>query len=148
MDSVSQEDFREDQIAKQVLDASIKIHKIFGPGLLESIYEACLCIELKNRNISFVRQKPFPVYYEGQKLETEFRLDLLIDNRVIVELKSVEKTLPLHEAQIMSYMKLCNKRLGLLINFNVPLLKDGFKRIVLRNNLGDLGVLAVNKKEE
>ncbi len=145
MDSITQEDFREDQLAKQVIDASLKVHKLMGPGLLEGIYEACLCRELSNRSIEYERQKSFPLFYEDEKLEYDLRVDFLVGGRVIIELKSVEKLLPVHEAQILTYMKLSGKRLGLLINFNMPLLKQGIKRVVLRNNLGDLGDLAVNE---
>ncbi len=120
-------------LSKQVLDASITVHKAMEPGLLESIYEACLCKELKNRGIKFRQQVMLPLYYKGEKLEMEFRIDLLVDDLNIIEIKAVDMLLPVHTAQVLAYLKLADKKLGLLINFNTFVLKDGFKRIV--NNL-------------
>lgn len=114
-----------------VVDASIHVHMALGPGLLESVYEACLCHELSKRRISFCRQLDLPVVYEGIRLETGLRIDLLVADCVVVELKVVEKLLPLHEAQLLTYMKLAEKRVGFLFNFNVPLMKQGIKRMVL-----------------
>ncbi len=131
-DSITQEDFREDNVAKAIVDSAFAVHKYFGPGLLESVYEAALNAELSKRGIETIRQKSFPIIYDGIELDQKFRLDLLVEDRVIVELKTVDKILPIHEAQILSYLRLTKKRLGLIINFNVPLLKDGIKRVVLR----------------
>ena len=121
----------ENEIAKEVVDAAYKVHVTLGPGLLESVYEICLCHELATQNVPFERQLNLPVVYEGIRLDAGLRLDLLVADVVIVELKAVERMSPLHEAQLLTYLKLSGKRLGLLINFNAPVLKDGFKRIVL-----------------
>lgn len=121
----------ENEIATIVFQCGIKIHKAFGPGLLEKIYEECLCIELEKQGIKFVQQQLIPIYYNGKQLQTYFQADLIIDNKVLVEIKSVNELSPVHHAQILTYLKLTNPKLGLLINFNVPLFKNGFKRIVL-----------------
>ncbi len=113
------------------MDAAFKVHRALGPGLLESVYEICLCHELASQNVPFQRQLSLPVVYEGIRLDAGLRLDLLVADVVIVEVKSVEKISPLHEAQLLTYLKLSGKRLGLLINFNAPVLKDGFRRLVL-----------------
>lgn len=108
----------------------MEVHRHFGPGLLESAYEECLCWELKERGIAFDRQVELPVTYKGQRLECGYRMDIVVDGRVLLELKSVAKLLPIHEAQTITYLKLSGIKVGLLINFNVPLLKDGIKRMV------------------
>ena len=131
-DSVSLDDFREDQAAKHVVDAALLVHKELGPGLIESIYEECLCRALTKRNISYQRQASFPVIFMGDVIDQSLRLDLVVDDCLVVELKSVERLIPLHEAQLLTYLKMSQKRLGLLLNFNVPLLKEGIKRIVKR----------------
>ncbi|MBU0474911.1 MAG: GxxExxY protein [Bacteroidetes bacterium] len=118
------------RLSKELLDAAIEVHREMGPGLLESVYEACLIEELKLRNIATTSQVELPLVYKGKKLSKEFRLDLLVEQEIVVELKTANQILPLHEAQIISYLKLADKRLGFLINFNVPLLKQGFKRFV------------------
>lgn len=118
-------------IGAHVVDAALRVHRNLGPGLLEVIYETCMCYEPSKRSIAFERQKEMPISYEGVKLDAGLRIDLLVGNSVVVELKSVQQHLPLFEAQLLTYLKLTGKRLGLLINFNVPLLKDGIKRIVL-----------------
>jgi len=105
------------------------VHKTLGPGLLESIYEECLCEELESRHCKVIRQLELPLKYKGRKLSSGYRLDLIVDNEVIVELKACDKILPIHEAQLLTYLKLTEKQLGLLINFNVPILKDGIKRM-------------------
>ena len=120
-------------ISAQILDASIKVHKHLGPGLLESAYEACLAHELRKRGMKALTQVGLPVVYDDVQLDVGYRIDLLIEDTVIVELKAVEQVLPLHAAQIITYLKLSDKRLGLLINFNVLRLKDGYKRYA--NNL-------------
>lgn len=114
----------------QIIGAAIEVHRILGPGLLESAYEACLCHELTLRNIPFQRQVPLPVEYKGTKLDIGYRIDILVDQGVIVELKTVECLEPIHEAQLLTYLKLRQVWLGLLINFNVPVLKQGIKRMV------------------
>jgi GxxExxY protein len=116
--------------ATVVIDAALAVHKSLGPGLLESVYEACLIHELSLRQIPVQSQLLLPVTYREMRLEAGLKLDLLVANCVIVELKSVETLLPIHEAQLLTYLKLTNHRLGLLINFNVPLLKNGIKRLV------------------
>jgi GxxExxY protein len=119
-----------DVISKQILDASIEVHKQLGPGLLESVYEICLYKELITRNLFVQRQVILPVKYKNETLELDFRLDLLVVEEIIIELKAVEILLPVHEAQLITYLKLADKPLGFLINFNVPKLVDGFKRRV------------------
>lgn len=122
---------RHDEVAREIVDAAIKVHRTLGPGLLESVYEQCLQHELSKRGRTALRQVSVPVHYDGIAIDTGFRLDLLVDDLVIVELKAVEQMIPLYEAQLLTYMKLADKQLGLLINFNVPRLKDGLKRVVL-----------------
>jgi GxxExxY protein len=121
---------RFDEITDAVIGASIEIHRHLGPGLLESAYEECLCHELSLRKVSFERQKPLPVSYKAVKLDCGYRMDLVVADKIIVELKTVETLLPIHEAQLLTYLKLSNLPLGLLINFHVPVLKHGLKRIV------------------
>lgn len=118
------------QLSKQILDASIFVRKEMGPGLLESVYEICLAKELHIRGIKTQRQVFLPLYYRGEVLNKDFRIDLLVEDEIIIEIKASEIPLPVHHAQIISYLKLADKRLWFLINFNVPLLKNGFKRFV------------------
>jgi len=106
-------------------------HAALGPGLLESVYEVCMAHELAKNGLSVARQVPLPVVYDELKLDAGFRLDLLVENRLVIELKAVEVILPVHQAQLLTYLKLSRYRLGLLINFNVPVLKDGIRRVVL-----------------
>ncbi len=113
-----------------ILDSSIEVHRNLGPGLLESVYEICLCKELSYRGVNFQRQVLLPVNYKGEKLDADFRIDILVENEIIVELKAVEAMNPVYDAQLLTYLKLADKKLGLLINFNVPKLVDGFKRII------------------
>jgi GxxExxY protein len=115
---------------QSIIGACIEVHRHLGPGLLESAYEACVCRELSQRLIPFERQRPLPIDYKGELLDCGYRLDIVVDSRIVVELKAVEKLLPIHEAQMMTYLKLSGLRLGLLINFNVPVLKQGIKRMV------------------
>ena len=124
-------DIKIELIGKQVVDAAIVVHKEMGPGLLESVYEECLEYELSKRGLKVERQLEVPLVYQGKNLDSKLRLDLLIKNEVIVELKSVDQILDIHKAQVLTYLKLMNKRLAFLINFNVPLLKNGLKRFVL-----------------
>jgi GxxExxY protein len=119
------------QLTSKIIGAAIEVHKTIGPGLLEGIYEDCLCIELERRRIPFERQKDIAVEYKGIKLESKYRIDILVNNLVIVELKSCDALLPIHEAQLLTYLKLTGLKVGLLINFNVPILKDGIKRMKL-----------------
>jgi GxxExxY protein len=113
------------------VDSAVAVHRALGPGLIEPVYERCLCYELNERGLKFKTQLAVPVLYRGAQLDAALRLDLLVEDAVIVELKAVEKLIPLCEAQLLTYLKLANKRLGLLINFNVPRLKDGIKRLAL-----------------
>ncbi|HEV8002073.1 MAG TPA: GxxExxY protein [Planctomycetaceae bacterium] len=119
-----------EDVARQIVDGALSVHRALGPGLLESVYEVCLCHELHLRGIAFQSQLPLPVVYKGMRLETEVRIDLMVEDCVLVELKCVETMSPIFDAQLLTYLKLTGKRLGLLINFNVPLLKNGIKRIV------------------
>jgi len=118
-------------VASAVVHSAFAVHSNLGPGLLESVYEICLAHELHERGVPFERQIPLPVVYGSQRIEAGLRLDLLMAGSVIVELKAVENLLPIHKAQVLTYLKLSGHRLGLLINFNVPLIKEGIKRIVL-----------------
>lgn len=118
-----------DSIASDIVDAAFKIHKELGPGLLESAYEACLEHELVKRGFHVERQKAQPVHYDGITIDAGYRLDLLVNDSVIIELKAVEQLLPIHQAQLTTYLKLSGKTLGFLINFNVPLFKNGIRRI-------------------
>jgi GxxExxY protein len=120
-----------DPRTEEIIAAAIEVHRELGPGLLESMYEECLCRELKSRNIIFKRQVSIPITYKGDQLDCDYRIDLLVNDEVVVEIKAVEKILGVHEAQLLSYMKLLHKRIGLLINFCVPVLKDGIRRRVL-----------------
>ena len=124
---------RENVISGEIVDAAYRIHTRLGPGLLESVYEAAMAYELRKRGLRFERQKPIPVVYEGIHLEEGFRADFIVEDRVIIELKSVEKIAPVHKKQLLTYLRLTNKRLGLLINFNSDLIKNGITRLV--NNL-------------
>lgn len=117
-------------LSKQILDASVEVHKNLVSGLLESVYEVCLYKELRYKNLFVKRQVMLPVTYKTEQLDLDFRIDLLVAEEIIIELKAVDILLPVHEAQIITYLKLANKRLGFLINFNVPKLIDGFKRKV------------------
>lgn len=114
-----------------IIGAAIEVHRAVGPGLLESAYEECLCEELKIRGIPFERQKPLPVTYKGKQLDYGYRLDLVVDNAVVVELKAIEAFAPIHDAQLLTYLRLGGWQAGLLINFNVPILRDGIRRKVL-----------------
>jgi len=119
------------RITESIIGAAIEVHRALGPGLLESAYEECLCRELSLREIPFERQRPLPVEYKGTTLDCGYRLDLLVMGTVVVEIKAVESIEPIHEAQLLTYLKLGGWKLGLLINFNVPVLKDGIRRRIL-----------------
>jgi GxxExxY protein len=114
----------------EVIGAAIEVHKALGPGLLESTYEECLCIELGLRNLPYESQKDIPIKYRGVNLDCAYRLDIVVSNQLIVELKACESIQPIHEAQLLTYLKLSDIKVGLLINFNVPVLKEGIKRLV------------------
>ena len=120
-----------ESLSKNVLGAAIEVHKHLGPGLLESAYEECLAFELVQRGYKIEGQKPIPVVYKEIKLDCGYRIDILVDDVLVLELKSVDCFSPVHEAQILTYMKFAQKKIGLLINFNVTLLKNGIKRYVL-----------------
>jgi GxxExxY protein len=119
-----------DQITGQIVDAAMKVHSCLGPGLLESVYEKCLKHELMKRGLRVESQIWLPVIYDGVVIEGAYKIDLLVEGEVVVELKVVDQLLPLHKAQLLSYLKLSNKRVGLLINFNVVHLRDGIRRLV------------------
>ena len=119
------------QITEKIIGCAIEVHRNLGPGLLESAYEECLAFELNNAGLIFERQRPVPVIYKNIKLECGYRIDILVENKVVIELKTVDAFNPVHEAQILTYMKFAEKKIGLLINFNVTLLKNGLKRYIL-----------------
>ena len=119
------------ELSYEIIGAAIEVHKILGPGLLESAYERCFAYELTQKDLKFQRQYQLPINYKGILLDCEYRLDFLVEDTAIVELKSIEKMLPIHEAQLLTYLKLSKKSLGLLINFNIHCLKEGVKRLVL-----------------
>jgi GxxExxY protein len=122
---------RYEDLTREIIGAAIEVHKTVGPGLLEGVYEECLCHELKLRNLRFERQLIVPIIYKGVTLDCGYRLDLVVENTVIVELKSVDRIHPIFEAQLLTYMRLLDKPVGLLINFNVPILRTGIVRKVL-----------------
>jgi GxxExxY protein len=120
-----------ERIATLIVDAAFTVHTALGAGLLESVYEPCFCYEIQKRGLKFERQVILPIIYDGVKLDEGFRLDVLVEGQIICELKAVDELAPIHQAQLLTYLKLANKRLGFLINFNVPLLKNGIKRMAL-----------------
>ncbi|MBU4344129.1 MAG: GxxExxY protein [Desulfobacteraceae bacterium] len=120
-----------DELSNQVIGCALEVHRNLGPGLLESTYEQCLAYEMNVAGMPFKLQHPLPVEYKKIKLDCGYRIDMLVDNSIIIELKSVDKILPIHQAQLLTYMKLASISIGLLINFNVKYLKDGIKRMVL-----------------
>ncbi len=122
---------KHEELTRNIVGAAIDVHRELGPGLLESVYEECLAFELAQRGITFTRQAPLPLTYKGRSLDSNLRLDLLVQDVVVVELKSVEAVLPIHEAQLLTYLKLTGCEVGLLINFNVRVLKTGIVRRVL-----------------
>ena len=122
----------ENSLSKEIIGAAIEVHRILGPGLLESAYQKCLERELTLRDLKFEKEKQIPIEYKGIKLDCGYRLDFLVEGLVIIELKAVEKILPIHKAQVLTYLKLQNLKLGLILNFNVPMLKDGIKRLALK----------------
>jgi GxxExxY protein len=124
------ENDRLDEISHRIIGAAIEVHRHLGPGLLESAYQSCLAFELKQLGLKVEEQKPLPVVYKQVKLDCGYRLDMVVEDEIIVEIKAIEKLLPIHDAQVLSYLRLTKKRVGLLMNFHVPVLKNGLKRIV------------------
>ena len=120
-----------EDIGKQIVDAAVKVHKTLGPGLLESAYQACLAYELRKRGLQVALEVEQPVYYDSQRVDLGYRLDMLVENSVIIENKAVESLLPIHQAQLLTYLRLRQCSLGYLINWHVPLIKDGIKRMKL-----------------
>ena len=120
-----------ENLAKEIVDIAINIHKQLAPGLLESIYEKCFCFELDQRGIAFIRQKNVDIIYNGLVLADGLKIDILVEGQIVIELKAQENPHPVWEAQLLSYLKLTNKRLGFLVNFHVPLMKNGIKRFIL-----------------
>ena len=123
--------YHEQELTEQIIGAAIEVHRTLGPGLLESVYQACLAHELTERGIAFVQEKAIPVVYKDHQVDCGFRLDFLVADKVVVELKAQDSLQPVHEAQLLTYLKLTGCKVGLLINFNAPLLKDGIVRRVL-----------------
>jgi GxxExxY protein len=130
MSAAMDEKDRLDRITREIIGAAITVHRALGPGLLESAYETCLAFEVRQRGLEVVEQKPLPIVYRAVKLDCGYRLDLLVESRVIVEVKAVESLLPIHQAQLLSYLRLTGLRTGLLLNFNVQVLKQGIRRVV------------------
>jgi GxxExxY protein len=126
---------RLNRMTESIIGAAIEVHRALGPGLLESAYEACLTFELVQRGLKVEQQKPLPVVYREVKLDCGYRLDLLVEEAVIVEVKAVDRLMPIHQAQLLSYLRLAGFKVGLLLNFNVKVLKDGIRRVV--NNFPD-----------
>ncbi len=123
--------YHEKELTGQIIGAAIEVHRELGPGLLESVYQTCLARELALRKVPYEQEKSLPVEYKGMLLDCGYRLDFVVANKVIVELKAVDKVHPVHQAQLLTYLKLTGCKVGLLINFNVPILKNGIKRLVL-----------------
>ncbi len=122
---------RVNTLTGEIIGAAIEVHRALGPGLLESAYEECLCHELTLRGVAFQRQVPLPLAYKGTQLDCGYRLDLLVEDTVVVEVKAVQEVLPLHEAQLLTYLRLGGWKVGLLLNFNVPVLRRGIRRLIL-----------------
>jgi GxxExxY protein len=129
------------EISGEIIAAALKVHSAIGPGVLESVYQTCLLHELQQRGLNVASQVVLPVHYDNLKLDSGYRIDLLVENRIIVELKCVETLMPIHKAQLLTYLRLANKPLGLLLNFNVVHLRDGIKR-VLNNKYYQIGAAA------
>lgn len=121
----------QDPLTYEIIGGAIEVHKALGPGLLESVYEECLAIELEDRGLGVQRQVPVPVSFKGRQIDLAYRMDMLVNDLVVLELKAIEKLMPVHEVQLMTYMRLANKKTGLLINFHTPYLRDSIVRRVL-----------------
>ena len=124
--------YQHQTLTREIIGAAIEVHKTLGPGLLESTYRSCLALELCDRHLRCEQERVIPLIYKGRKIDCGFRLDFLVEDTVVLELKSIESILPVHEAQLLTYLRLSNKHIGLLINFNVTRLKDGIHRSVLK----------------
>ena len=120
-----------DALTDRIIGFAIEVHRRLGPGLLESAYEECLCYELRENEIAFKRQVPLPVVYKSVRLDCGYRIDVVVEDRLILELKAIERLMPIHEAQVLTYMRLSGMPTGLLLNFNTPVLKDGIRRLML-----------------
>ena len=131
---------RLDQITRRIIGAAIEVHKTLGPGLLESAYQACLAFELRERGLQVQEQEPLPIKYKNVRLDCGYRMDVVVENSIVVEIKAIEQLAPIHQAQLLSYLRLSGKRVGLLINFHARGLKQGVKRIV--NEFPDSAVSA------
>ncbi len=123
--------YENDPLTKKIIGFAIGVHRHLGPGLLESAYEECLCYEIEQGGLSFRRQVALPIVYKAVRLDCGYRMDIVVQDQVIVELKTIERLLPIHEAQMLTYLKLSGIRIGLLLNFNTPVLKDGIRRMLL-----------------
>ncbi len=126
--SFTEKDFNE--LTSRVISAAIEVHRELGPGLLESVYEHCMAKELKVNGLKFKQQVQLPVHYKGEVLDKDFFVDMIVEDKLLLELKAIEAIAPIHEAQLLSYLRIANRKLGLLINFNVVLLKDGIRRVI------------------
>ena len=124
-------EYPESELTNRIILAAIEVHRHLGPGLLESAYETCLCRELSLQGVNFICQVPLAIKYKGDSINCGYRMDLVVEDKVILELKAVEKILPIHEAQLLTYLKLAHKKVGLILNFHCCLMKDGIKRMVL-----------------
>jgi GxxExxY protein len=120
-----------DQLTERVIGLAIEVHRALGPGLLESAYEECLCSELREHGLSFERQRPLPVIYKSVRLDCGYRMDVVVESRLVLELKTIERLLPVHSAQLLTYLRLSGIKTGLILNFHAPVLRDGIKRMVL-----------------
>ncbi len=133
--------YQHEEITREIILGAIQVHKKLGPGLLESAYKTCLVLELHDRGLPCKQELIVPIVYNNHRIDCGFRIDLLVDEKVIVELKAIEQILPLHEAQVLTYLRLLRKQVGLLINFNVPILKRGIRRCVLNAHEEELNSL-------
>lgn len=127
---VQNQEFPEKELTEKIIGAAIEVHRILGPGLLESVYQVCLARELSLQNIHFEQEKPLPIIYKGVEVNGDFRMDFIVEDKIVLELKAVNDILPIHQAQLLTYLKLTGCKVGLLINFNVRVLKDGIRRAV------------------
>ncbi|HUI81469.1 MAG TPA: GxxExxY protein [Bryobacteraceae bacterium] len=130
-----------DRLTEQIIGAAIEVHRNTGPGLMESVYEQCLCYELSQQLLKFERQVHLPISYKGIKLDCGYRMDLVVEDSVVIEIKTVDQLLPIHTAQLLTYLKLSNKPIGLILNFNSPILKKGMKRLVNHYREGSVALV-------
>jgi GxxExxY protein len=122
----------DDLLTREIIGLAIEVHRHLGPGLLESVYDKCMCYELEHAGLAFARELPLPIVYKSVRLDSNYRLDIVVENKVLLELKSVERLLPIHEAQVLTYLKLGGIGTGLLMNFNTAVLRDGLRRLVMQ----------------